>query len=434
MEQAGLSFYHISSPSLPSKDFHDRFIRAPTKTATMTNAFQKSPCPCCSFDLFLPSSERNKDGDSPFETDVEQDVEIIEEDLDSAGQDAANQEPDPDDNNEDVCSCPLDVNQALEELFNNNDGQSPISIVDTHCHAQLNRSCDSTYVIKKQQHSLPSKSSAIRVLGLACSVRPDGFQTTLDFAQSSTCILPALGVHPWYLEGLEDDRESSSGPPAEHWLTRLEDLLIQHPAALVGEIGLCKMARWVRQHPGGKTEAMSIQRDVFKRQMKLAARLGRPVSVHVVNQHGVFVSVIREIFDIESGDDQCGLPPVIGMHSFTGTAHHVLELLKLEEQIREKRKGDMKDTGPIFYFGFSHAVNYAMVTSEKSRRKGRDAVRAVPADRIMAESDVHNAKDVLGGTVGAISYLAWVRQIPIRDMVDLIAKNGQSFLSGGTGT
>ena len=62
---------------------------------------------------------------------------------------------------------------------------------------------------------------------------------------------------------------------------------------------------------------------------------------------------------------------------------------------------------PIFYFGFSHSVNYAMCTSEKSRKKGKEAVQAVPLNRLLVESDVHSPEDVAGGTIGAISYITW---------------------------
>lgn len=69
-----------------------------------------------------------------------------------------------------------------------------------------------------------------------------------------------------------------------------------------------------------------------------------------------------------------------------------------------------------------------MATSERSRRTGRDAARAVPIDRIMVESDVHSACDVFGGTVGAIAYLAWARQATIPDIARTTARNGLAFL------
>lgn len=152
--------------------------------------------------------------------------------------------------------------------------------------------------------------------------------------------------------------------------------------------------------------------------MKLAAKLRRPVSVHCVNQHGVFVSVLKELLEETTTDK---FPTAIAMHSFTGTAHHVKELLTLEKQISPDK--------PLFYFGFSHAVNFAMCTSEKSRRKGKEAVSTVPTDRLLVESDVHATSDVLGGTAGAISYVSWATQIGITDIVELTTRNGLAFLT-----
>jgi Tat protein secretion system quality control protein TatD with DNase activity len=82
----------------------------------------------------------------------------------------------------------------------------------------------------------------------------------------------------------------------------------------------------------------------------------------------------------------------------------------------------------LFFFGFSHAVNYAMCTSDKSRRKGRDAVKAVPIDRIVVESDVHHLQDVLGGTIGAILYVAWSKQVSAVEIAERSARNGLKFL------
>ena len=45
------------------------------------------------------------------------------------------------------------------------------------------------------------------------------------------------------------------------YLSDLESLLVQHPRAIVGEIGLCKVAKFVRQYPadlGGKSTAMEM--------------------------------------------------------------------------------------------------------------------------------------------------------------------------------
>jgi Tat protein secretion system quality control protein TatD with DNase activity len=153
---------------------------------------------------------------------------------------------------------------------------------------------------KEQRDVGRDVNNSIRFKSLACSVEPSDFQTTLDYAATSDSILPALGVHPWYIPSLDLTNNL--------WLENLEMLLIEHPACLVGEIGLCKMARWVRSHPDGKAAAMDIQKECFKKQMELAAKLNRPVTVHSVNAHGIFLSIVKELAETSS------LPPVIGMH------------------------------------------------------------------------------------------------------------------------
>lgn len=333
---------------------------------------ERKDCPCCFFqfdDLFLPKSV-------PLQANEEEDLDV-----------------------------PLDPKEAVTLLANSSSSDKTV-IVDTHGHAQLERDRDETY----DTSSIEKNDTKIQLKAIACAVEPADWNATLTYSSKSDSILPALGVHPWYLEGLEDD-----------WIEKLEKLLLLHPSALVGEIGLCKMARWVRQHPEGKSVALVIQRDVFKKQMKLAARLRRPVSVHCVNQHGVFLSVMNELFEEMGEQENCeAFPTAIAMHSFTGTAHHVKELLNLEKRLSPDR--------PLFYFGFSHAVNFAMCTSVKSRRKGKDAVAAVPLDRLLVESDVHASQDLLGGTTGAISYVSWATGTDIADVANITTRNGLTFL------
>ena len=338
-------------------------------------------CPCCAFDLFLPKK-------------VDEDWKVRTENKVSEGQ-----------------SYPCTPGEALKciETYKMSLGieRSNVTLlVDTHGHAQLNRVPEAVY-------AAPDGDNPFRGLkSLTCSVEPEDWQATLDLASSSVDVLPALGVHPWYLEDLPED-----------WLETLENLLSQHPSAIVGEIGLCKMARFVRNHPEGKTVAMAIQRRVFKEQLILAARLRRPASVHCVNQHGVFVSVLKEIIESNKGNLDNAFPVSIAMHSFSGTAHQIQELLDLER--------DLSLAKPLFYFGFSHAVNVAMCTSEKSQRKGREAVMHVPADRVIAESDVHSPAELRGGTAGAIAYIAWARNIAVEEAAELTAQNGLRFLGSG---
>jgi Tat protein secretion system quality control protein TatD with DNase activity len=371
------------------------------KELKLPNAVTSSSkgCPCCSFDLFLPPGL----------------VQESNQELDTVREESSS------DND-----VPLNPQQALEILLENivggEDTTSPIIIVDTHGHAQLERDRDETYDISNtgalvgDNETDLSLSKRIQLKAIVCAVEPMDWEATLELAAKSSLYLPALGIHPWYLgDGLPDG-----------WLAQLESLLLEHSSAIVGEIGLCKMARWTRQYAQGKAAAFEIQRDVFQQQLQLAARLRRPVSVHCVNQHGVFVTVLKEMIaqNIDQKDPRLLLPPTIAMHSFTGTAHHAKELLTLEKQLQSDSSSD-----PLFYFGFSHTVNYVMNSSEKSRRKGREAVASIPSDRVLVESDVHSSQDLLGGTAGAIAYVAWARNESIHQVANVTSENGMAFLA-----
>jgi Tat protein secretion system quality control protein TatD with DNase activity len=89
---------------------------------------------------------------------------------------------------------------------------------------------------------------------------------------------------------------------------------------MVGEIGLCKMARFLRTYEHGKQDALALQRHVFVQQLQLAAVYQRPVSIHCVNQQGVLLDIFKEQQQ-QQQQNKKQLPPAMALHSFTGTAH-----------------------------------------------------------------------------------------------------------------
>ena len=413
-----------------------------------------STCPCCAFlpdDLFLPSSVEERPSASsvlaPDDSTCTSMASSLSQILEV---------PSPSD--------------ALQRLLRQSAAGRVVTIVDTHGHPQLEREGAGTGD-GDTESSCPPNLSQVSVV---CAVSPDDWQSTLNYAADPSrrdTTLPALGVHPWYLY---PDLSSS-------YLSDLESLLVQHPRAIVGEIGLCKVAKFVRQYPadlGGKSTAMELQRTVFRDQFMLAAKLRRPVSVHCVQQHGVLIKLLKEIREgalkvqmqwkraqkdtckeedaLDNFDPQPApkladaFPTAIAMHSYTGTAHHVKELLAFEQSLvptcttrrniarPAKKKQGIKEeecaligqdiVPPLFYFGFSHTVNVAMCSSDKSRVQNIETIRAVPMSRLLAESDVHSTANVKSGTAGAIAYLSAATSISLIDMADMTAKNAQEYL------
>ena len=301
-------------------------------------------CPCCSFyyskwkkmDLFLPPG---------VEPESKKDKDIVMSPLDALRELNFN-------------SDKLPETDALEEGSNR---VVSYKIVDSHCHPHLDQERIEEYVeaLKTDKHNADINPN---VLELSCSVSQKDWISCLEYAsKNEPSVVPALGVHPWYvMEGLSDD-----------YLEQLEALLLSHPSALVGEIGLCKCARDVRHHPAGKQAALQKQQEVFVDQMRLAAKLRRPVSVHCVQQMGPMMNILREILEESkaSNDKLSFFPPAIAFHSFTGTSEHIKRILELEDTIYDGISESSRR--PIMYFGFSHIINYVMCSSEKSARKGR---------------------------------------------------------------
>ena len=175
-------------------------------------------------------------------------------------------------------------------------------VFDSHCH-------------------LFAETTDARYAGITQATEEANWPAVLA-ACASRRLRPGLGVHPWQAH-LVDDVDAFVG--------RLASNLAAHPAAIVGEIGLCKCAKNARGAKEERERGLARQRAVFDAQLKLASRLGRPASVHAVKQHAPLKAALGAV------EATPGF--AVALHSFSGTAHHVKELLALVDY-------------PLF-FGFS---------------------------------------------------------------------------------
>ncbi len=146
--------------------------------------------------------------------------------------------------------------------------------------------------------------------------------------------LKAYGVHPWRVDNLPED-----------WEEQLRDFLASG-AVSVGEIGL---DNWIEPRDD------KLQRDVFMRQLQIANETGLPPSIHCVRAYGQLIDCLR-------GGPR--LPQGFLAHGFSGSKEVLYQLLDLG--------------------GY---VSFSAYGAHPGRKRIRDAVRACPADRLLAETD-----------------------------------------------
>lgn len=203
-------------------------------------------------------------------------------------------------------------------------------LIDAHVHLQNDP-------LREDLHGVLHRAKEAGVHWMICNAtRPADWSVVRSLCEQHSHLLPAYGVHPWYA----DDCDAEG-----RWLETLRDLLTGSDA-LLGEIGL---DRWIQ--PRDETR----QEEVFLAQLGLARDLNRPVVIHCLHAWGWLDELLRA-----HDPPSCGFM----IHAYGGSTEMVEQLAPLGA-----------------YFSFAGNALRANHT------KARDAVRAVPAERLLLETD-----------------------------------------------
>lgn len=266
-------------------------------------------------------------------------------------------------------------------------------LFDTHCHLQDER-------LAPHLDGVLARAARAGVGAmLCCGSTESDWAAVGELARRHPAVRPAFGLHPWYIAG------RPSG-----WEHALRALLEGSPA-VVGEIGLDHAV---------DAATFADQEDVFLAQVRLAAELRRPVSVHCRRAWGRLMELL----------DRHGWPPDgIALHSYSGGKDLVPALA---------RRGA--------FFSFSGAI-----THDRNRR-GREAVPVVPADRLLVETDAPDIpaamapdapvlRDTDGRPLSEPAHLAHVvaavaalRGMTPEEVAGLTYRNGEALFGSGTGS
>ncbi|KAK3352367.1 hypothetical protein B0T25DRAFT_184179 [Lasiosphaeria hispida] len=328
-------------------------------------------------------------------------------------------------------------------------------------------------------------------------------------AQPSDKVIPAFGWHPWFSYQLYDDAADKmtyvplepadaqqkakhytavlSPAPDSDFLSSLPDplplsgfiaetrgRLVDNPTALIGEIGLDKAFRlpwgWNQTEkperdtgltPGGREGRMLSpyhvkmphQVCILKAQLRLAGELGRPVSVHGVQAHGVLFDALASLwkghekevvsrrnqrlvaqgaedFSSSDEDDEWAskkgpndekpnkpkpFPPRVCLHSFSGPPQMLQQYLNPAIPAR-------------IYFSFSVVVN---LSTHGLESKFADVIQVCPDDRILVESDLHTAGDEMDRVLEQIyRKVCQVKGWSLTEGLERIRKNYEGYIFG----
>lgn len=161
----------------------------------------------------------------------------------------------------------------------------------------------------------------------------EGSLRSIEFAQKYDFFYAAAGIHPEYAEDAE-----------ERYLPQLEALFERPKVLAVGEIGLDY--HWAENPP------RETQKRVFEKQIELAMKLGKPIIVHDRDAHADTLEILRKYH------------PEGVMHCFSGSVEMMREILSLG-----------------MYLSLGGAVTF------KNAKKAKAVAAAVPADRLLLETD-----------------------------------------------
>jgi len=162
-------------------------------------------------------------------------------------------------------------------------------------------------------------------------------ERTVRLAAGRDGVHATVGVHPHDAAKLE-----------ESWWPRLRELAARPDVVAVGETGL----DYYYDH-----SPHDVQRQRFREFVELAREVGKPVVCHIRDAHDDAKAILRETRAAELG---------AVIHCFTGTA------------------ADARDYAEMgCYVSFSGIVTF----KGKSANPIREAVREVPLDRLLVETD-----------------------------------------------
>jgi TatD DNase family protein len=173
---------------------------------------------------------------------------------------------------------------------------------------------------------------------------------------------------------------------------------MQTPNLLVGEIGLDKAKL---------ADKWETQLRVFESQMKLAAEMRRPVSMHCVRAYGTIYDWLKQ----RPTAAEC--PPSLAFHSYTGSPEMASAFLALPH---------LKDS---IFFGISASV---CLRSPAAETKLCNVLRVLPRESLLLESDLDDRNAVPAAMTRVCAVVARAVGMERQALAETTTRNAERFL------
>lgn len=215
----------------------------------------------------------------------------------------------------------------------------------------------------------------------ACAVngtQPSDWPAVINASKQDAQILPAIGLHPWRVNDAPKDWQAQFLQALPH-------------AGAIGEIGL---DQWIAGYDIARQDA------AFRWQLEQAAERNLPTSIHCLKASEPLLRALND----------CALPARgIHLHAYSGSAQQVAQFAELGA-----------------YFSF-HAGQF-----KANAKKVLAAVRAVPADRLLIETDAPdtlraNDDDYAAFLLQGYQVVAQLRGVSTEVLAEQIADNFKRY-------
>lgn len=200
-----------------------------------------------------------------------------------------------------------------------------MKLVDTHCHIYGKQyEEDIEEVLKRAEEKLEF------MVNIGYDM--DSSKISVEMADKYPFIYATIGFHPTDISGYSEEAEKE-----------LEELAKNPKVLAIGEIGLDY--HWMK-------DEKEIQKEVFRKQMELAKRVGKPVVIHTRDAMSDTIEILDEYPEVE------GI-----VHCYPGSYESAVKLMDR------------------YYFGVNGVVTF------KNNKKTKEAVAKIPLERIILETD-----------------------------------------------